>query len=55
MWNHVEISKLYEYCQGESLGEADLHHLARCEFCQELVAFFEDRLREIANSESKAA
>jgi len=55
MWNHVEISKLYEYCQGKPLGNADLQHVARCEFCQELVAFFEERLREMADSGPKAA
>jgi hypothetical protein len=55
MWRHIEPDRLYQGAQGAELLDSESDHLVSCEICHELLIFFEEQIKGMSGSETKAA
>ena len=54
MWNHLDPERLFELSEGTQLDEAERSHFDHCEFCQEMLRFFQTCL-DLDDSHGAAA
>jgi hypothetical protein len=54
MWRHLEPDRLHAVAHGMPLDESETKHLAHCEFCQELLVFFQEQIAESALGDKAA-
>jgi hypothetical protein len=55
MWRHIEPDGLLQVARGQELLEIETDHIASCEFCLELLIFFQEEIRNTTPPEKKAA
>ena len=41
MWNHLEADRLFDVVAGIELDSNEQRHFDGCQFCQEMLRFFE--------------
>jgi len=55
MWRHIEPDRLCQGAQGAELLDRESDHLVSCEISHELLIFFEEQIKGMPGSETKAA